>query len=170
MAGQRLQPQVVGAQFEAAGQLHRAHHRVDRQFRPDHFGFGGQERVVEAHVVGDEGAAAQQIPEVADDVAETRLPFEHVGSQTVHMGGPGIDAGVEQAVEAALDVAVVAEGQCCDADDPSLPGAESGRLHVDDGPACAGFGCRPAPGLAHKRQDGTVLTDIAGSLGCVSST
>ena len=63
------------------------------------------------------------------------------------MGGTGVDARVEQRVEALLDVAVVAEGQRRDADDAGLPGAEARRLDVDDGPARAGFGCRPAPGF-----------------------
>ncbi len=98
-AGQRLQPQVLGAQLEPAGQLHGAHHRVGRQLRTDHFGLGGQERVVEADVVGDECAAAQQLSEFADDVTEARLALEHLGGQAVHMGGSGVDARVEQAVQ-----------------------------------------------------------------------
>ena len=65
------------------------------------------------------------------------------------MGGTGVDPGVEQRVEALLDVAVVAEGQGGDAHDAGLPGAEAGGLDVDDGPARAGLVCRPAPGLAH---------------------
>jgi len=58
--------------------------------------------------VGDESAALQQVDEVADDVAEARLAVKHFGGQAVHMGGAGVDAGVEQRVQALLDVTVVA--------------------------------------------------------------
>ena len=59
--------------------------------------------------------------------------------------GPGSTPGIEQAGEAALDVAVVAERQRRDADDARLPGMEARRLDVDDGPAGAGLVGRPAP-------------------------
>ncbi len=77
--------------------------------------------------------------------AKHRLAFQHLGGQPVHVGGPGVDAGIEQCVEAALDVSVVAERQGGDADDPRMSGAEARRLHIDDGPARADFGCRPGP-------------------------
>ena len=107
---------------------------------------------------------AARLDELADDVAEARLARQHLGGQPVYVGGPGIDAGVQQAVEAPLDVAVVAEGQCRDADDPSLPGAEAGGLHVDDGPACAGLrppagprSCRSASTVGSRFEDGTAV-------------
>ena len=121
----------------------------------DQLGLGGQEGVVEADVVGHQRAAPQQLDQVADDVGEPRLALQHLGGQPVHMGGPRVDAGIEQAVDAALDVAVVAEGQRGDADDAGLPGPEAGRLDVDDGPACAGFGCRPAPECGSQFEDRT---------------
>ena len=166
---QRLQAQVLGVQLEPTRQLHGAHHRVGRQLGPNHFGLGGQEGVVEAHVVGDECATAQKFPEGADDVAEARLALEHLGGQAVHMGGPGVDARVEQAVQRLFDVAVVTERQRRDADDAGLPGAEAGCLDVDDDPARPGFGCRPAPGLAHVLRM-ACRSDITGSLHSVSST
>ena len=98
----------------------------------------------------------QHLDQVADDVAEAGLALQHFGGQAVHVGGSGVDTGVEQRGEALLDVAVVAEGQCGDADDAGLPWAEAGGLDVDDRPARAGLVCRPAPGLAHIFEDGTV--------------
>ena len=86
--------------------------------------------------------------------------------------GPGSTPGLSRRGEAVLDVAVVAEGQGGDADDAGLPGAEAGRLDVDDGPARAGFGCRPAPGLAHvsrMARCGDKSPVTAGSLGSVSA-
>ena len=50
--GQRLQPQVLGAQVEPAGQLDGAHDGVDRQLGTDQLGLGGQERVVERRRCG----------------------------------------------------------------------------------------------------------------------
>ena len=83
------------------------------------------------------------------------------------MGGPGIDAGVQQAGDAVLDVAVVADRQRGDADDAGLPWSESGRLDVDDRPARAGFGSRPAPGCGSQRQDGTAIRQAsAGDAAC----
>lgn len=93
MRGQRLQPQVLRAQGQPPGQLDRAHHAVDRQFRANQLGFGRQEAVVEAHVVGHQGAAPQDVTHLVDDVAEGRLALQHLGRQSVHMGGPGIDPG-----------------------------------------------------------------------------
>ena len=116
---------------------------------PSQLGLGGQERVVEADVVGDQGAPAQHLDQLLGDVGETGLAGQHLGGQAVHVGGPGIDTGVEQAVDTALDVAVVAERQRRDADDAGLAWSEAGRLDIDDRPARAGFGSRPAPGLAH---------------------
>ena len=121
------------------------------------FGLGGQERVVEADVVGDQGAAAQHLDQIGGDVGEGRLAGEHLGGQAVHVGGPGVDTGIQQAGDAALDVAVVADRQCGDADDAGLPWPEAGRLDVDDRPARAGLGCRPAPGCGSQRQDGTAI-------------
>ena len=80
-----------------------------------------------------------QLDEIADDVAEARLAFQHLGGQAVDVGRPGVDARVEQRVEALFDVAVVAEGQRRDADDAGMSGAEAGGLDVDDGPARAGL-------------------------------
>ena len=100
--------------------------------------------------MGDEGAAAQHLDQLGGDVGEARLAGEHLGGQAVHVGGPGIDTGVQQSGDAVLDVAVVADRECRDADDAGLPWSEPGRLDVDDRPARAGFGSRPAPGVAHK--------------------
>ena len=136
------------------------------QLRPDQFGLGGQERVVEADVVGDERAVLQHVDQVADDVAEARLALEHFGGQAVHMGGPGVDAGVEQRVEAALDVAVVAERQGGDADDAGLPGAEAGGLDVDDGPARAGVRLPAGPRFGSRFEDGAVGPTIPADRGC----
>ena len=61
--------------------------------------------------------------------------------------GPGVDARIEQADHGLLDVAVGVEGQHREADDAGAAGLEAGRLDVDDGPACARLGDRPAPGL-----------------------
>ena len=146
---QRLQPQVLGAQLEPAGQLDRAHHGVDGQLDAEELGLGGQEGVVEADIVGDQGASTQHVDQLTDDVAETRLIGQHLGGQAVHVGGTGIDAGVEQGGDAAFDVAVVAERQGREADDARLAWSEAGRLDIDDDPARAWFGSRPAPGLAH---------------------
>ncbi len=119
------------------------------QLGADQFSLGGQERIVEPDVVGDERATLQELDQIADDVAKGGLALQHLGGQAVHMGGTRVDAGVEQRVEALLDVAVVAKSKGGDADDAGLPGAEARGLDVDDGPARAGFGCRPAPVLAH---------------------
>ena len=51
-------------------------------------------------------------------------------------------------MDAALDVAVVAERQRREADDAGLAWSEAGRLDIDDRPARAGFGSRP-PQVAH---------------------
>ena len=137
--GERLQPQVLGPEVEATGQLDGAHHAVDRQLGLDEFGLGGQERVVEADVVGDQRAPAQQVDQVADDVAEGRLALQHLGGEAVHVRRTGVDAGVEQAGEALLDVAVVTEGQRRDADDARLPRLKTRGLDVDDRPAGTGL-------------------------------
>ena len=100
--------------------------------------------------MGDEGAAAQHLEQLGGDVGEARLVGEHLGGQAVHVGWPRIDTGVEQSGDAVFDVAVVADREDRDADDAGLPWAEPGRLDVDDRPARAGFGSRPAPGVAHK--------------------
>ena len=147
--GQRLQPQVLAAEVEPAGQLDRAHHGVDRQLHLGQFGLGGQERVVEADVVGHQGASAQHVDQVGSDVGEARLARRASRRSGRAHGWARVDTGIQQGGDAALDVAVVTEGQCGDADDAGLPRPEAGRLDVDDSPARAGFGCRPAPGVAH---------------------
>ena len=147
---QRIQPQVLGAQPEPAGQLDRAHHGVDGQFDAGELRLGGQKGVVEAHIVSDQRAATQHVDQVGDNVTETRLIGQHLGGQAVHVGGTGIDAGIEQGGDAAFDVAVVAERQGREADDARLAWSETGRLDIDDDPARAGFGSRPTPGLAHR--------------------
>ena len=154
-AAKRLEPQVLDAEVEAAGQFDGAHHGVDGQLGADELGLRGQERVVEAHVVRHQRAAPQHPVQFADDLAERGLPLEHLRGQAVHVRGPGIDAGVEQGGEAALDVAVVAERQRRDADDACLPRVETRRLDVDDRPARAGLGGRSAERLAHDFEDGT---------------
>ncbi|BBZ19596.1 hypothetical protein MGAD_39310 [Mycolicibacterium gadium] len=102
-----------------------------------------------------QGAATQQLDQIADDVAEARLAFEHLGGQTVDMGWAGIDPRIEKRVEALFDVAVVTESQRRDADDTSVSRMETRGLHVDDGPACAIVGRGATPALTHKFEDGT---------------
>ncbi len=149
MRCERLEPQVLDAEVESAREFDRAHGGVDRQFGADQLGLGGQEGVIERHVVGHQGAASEHTDEFVDDVGERRLARQHVGRQPVHVRRPGIDTGIEQAGEAALDVAVVAHRQSSDADDACLPRAETRRLDVDDRPACTGCGGWPTPGVAH---------------------
>ena len=121
----------------------------------DHLGFGGQERVIETDVVRHQGAAPEQVDQIADDVGEAGLALQHLGGQPVDMGRSGIDTGVEQCVEAPFDVAVVAKRQRRDADDPGMSWVETRGLHVDDSPACAVFGRRAAPGAAGPAAFGT---------------
>ncbi len=153
--GKCFQPQVLGAQLESAGQFDGAHGGVYGQLRVDHLGLGGQERVIEPDVVRHQSAATEQIDQIADDVGEAGLALQHLGGQPVDMGRSGIDSGVEQCVEAPFDVAVVAQSQRRDADDPGMSWVETRGLHVDDGPARAVFGCRAAPGAGRPATFGT---------------
>ena len=129
--------------------------------RPGQLGLGGQERVVEGRRCGRRGCgrAAPRHSSPATS-AKQGCACKHLGGQAVHVGGAGIDAGVEQGGDAVFDVAVVADRQGRDADDAGLPWPEAGRLDVDDRPARAGFGSRPAPGVAHKFQDGTATRHL----------
>ena len=136
---QRLQAQVGQAEIEPSGQLDGAHHVLDRQFDVHQLGLGGQKRVVEPDVVGDQRAPPQHLDEVGRHVTEGRLTGQHLGGQAVHMGGTGVDAGVQQAVQALLDVAVVAESQRRDTDDARLTGPETRRLDVHHSPAGSGL-------------------------------
>src|SRR5690606_30412151 len=118
-----------------------------RQFGVDQLGLGHQERVVERDVVRHQGAPAQDVDQVVDDVGELRLTGQHVGGEAVDVGGARVDTGVEQGGDTAFDVAVVADRERGDADDPGLPGPEPRRLHVDDGPSGARLRSRAAPTL-----------------------
>ena len=133
--GERLQPQVVDAEVQPAGQLDRAHHVVDGKLGVGELGLGGQERVVERDVVRDQRAPAQHLDHVTDDVGELRLVLQHRGGQPVHVGGAGVDAGIEQADNGLLDPAVGVEAERREADDPRLARPETRGLDVDDGPA-----------------------------------
>ena len=94
--GERLQPQIVGAQVERPGQLDGAHDGVDGKFGLGELGLGGQEGVVERDVVRHQRAAAQHLDHVADDVGEVRLVLEHGGGQTVHVGGTRVHPGLSR--------------------------------------------------------------------------
>ena len=125
MSGQRLQPQVLEAEVEAAGQLDGAHHGVDRQLGRNQLGLGGQERVVEADVVRHQRAALEHRVEIADDVAEGRLALQHLRGEPVDVRGPGSTPGLSRLAKLPLDVAVVAQRQCGDADDAGLTRTET---------------------------------------------
>ena len=95
------------------------------------------------------------------------------GRRTVVITGTNGKSTTTRMTAAALGtvgpVATNAEGERGDADDAGLPGAEAGRLDVDDRPARAGVVCRTAPGLAHVSRMARG-PDIAGSLSSVSAT
>ena len=171
---QSLQPQVVGAQFQPAGQLHRAHDAIDRQRDTGQLGLRGQEAVVEGNVVRDQRAPAHELDDVADDLAELRLILEHLGGQPVNVGGTGIHARIEQAHHGLLDVPLGVECEHRQADDASAARPEAGGLDVDDGPTRIGLSGRPTPGhrgrsVPHECRISR-RADIAGSLRFVSPT
>jgi hypothetical protein len=153
--GECLQAEVLDAKPEPSRQFDRAHDGVDGQFDVDEFGLGSQERIVETDVVRHQRATAQHTGQIVGHVGERRRPGQHLRGQPVHVGGAGVDARIEQAREAALDVAVVTDRERGDADDASLPRAEPGRLDVDDRPAGSRLGGRSAPTRAHEFEDGT---------------
>ena len=61
---QRLQAHVVAVEAKATGELDGAHDGVDGQLDRGEFGLRGQERIVEVHVVGDQGATAQHLDQL----------------------------------------------------------------------------------------------------------
>ncbi|CAG6998989.1 hypothetical protein PICSAR14_03200 [Mycobacterium avium subsp. paratuberculosis] len=159
---QRLQPQVVDAQVQPPGQLDRAHHGVDGKFDAGEFGLGGEEGVVEGHVVGDQGAAAQHLDHVARDVGELRLVFQHGGGQAVHVGGARIHARVEQAHHRLLDLAAGVQPEHRKADDASLTRAKARGLDVDDGPSRVRLAGRTTPAHRAHALRMARATDITG--------
>ena len=146
----RRQPEI-----QPAGELHRAHYVVERQRRLRQFGLGGQKGVVETGVVGDQRAPVHHVGQAGSDVFEGRLVLEHLGRQAVHVGGPGIHAGVEQADHRLLDLALGVQRQCGDAENAGVARTEPRCLDVDDDPAPVLFTGRSTPGVAHNRQNGT---------------
>ena len=93
--------------------------------------------------------------DVLGDLAEGGMVLQHLGGYSMHMGGAGIHARIDQADHRVLHVAVTVECEGRDAEHPGVTGTKAGGLYVDHNPAVALCVDRPAPGVAHNRQDGT---------------
>ena len=65
----------------------------------------------------DQRAPADELDDVADDLAELRLVLEHLGGQPVDVGRARIDARIEQADHGLFDATVGVERQHREADD-----------------------------------------------------
>ena len=137
---------LSAAEVEPAGQLDGAHDGVDRQFGADQLGLGGQERVVEADVVGDQGAAraARSIrsPTMSANVG---WPASISAVRPCTWVGPGSTPGFSRLERLRSTLPSSPTRQRRDADDARLPRTESGRLDVDDRPARAGLGWPAGP-------------------------
>jgi hypothetical protein len=145
MRGQGFQPQVLGAQRQASGQLDRAHHGVDRQLGLGHLGLGGQKSMVERHVVGHQRAAFEHVQQVVGDVGEGRLVGQHSSGKPVHVRRARVDTRIQEADHRAVDGPAGVERQRGQADHPRMARAEARGLDIQDHPARIVLGDRPAP-------------------------
>ena len=73
----------------------------------------------------------------------------------MHMSRARIHAGVEQADHRMLNIALCVQGQCRDAEHAGIARMEARGLDIDNDPTGISLSDRPAPGVAHKPQDGT---------------
>ncbi len=155
MRREGLQSQVGHAQLEPPGQLDGAHDGVHRKLAVRKLSLRGKKPVVEGDVVRYQRPPAQQVEHVPGDVGELRLVFQHGRGQSVDVGGPRVNARVEQAADGLLHPPVGVQRQHRQADDPVGSGPEARRLHVDDGPAPAGPVCRADPRCGSRDENRT---------------
>ncbi|CFE49075.1 Uncharacterised protein [Mycobacterium tuberculosis] len=94
MRGKCLQPQIVDAKLQPAGQLDRAHDEVNREFGLGDLGLRSEKRIVERDIVRDQSAPAQHVDNLTGDIGELWLAIEHGGGQAVHVGGARVHLGI----------------------------------------------------------------------------
>ncbi len=73
MRGKCLQPQIVDAKLQPAGQLDRAHDEVNREFGLGDLGLRSEKRIVERDIVRDQSAPAQHVDNLTGDIGELWL-------------------------------------------------------------------------------------------------
>ncbi len=132
--GQRAQLEVVGTQLETAGELDRAHHRLNRQHDTGHGRFGSQERIVECDVVGHQYSALKQPNQIGGDVDETGAAFQHVTGQAMNLCRPRIHTGIEQTHNRLLNDAARRHGKGGKTYHPRCRRMQTRCLDVDDSP------------------------------------